>query len=305
MTDEPAVLEKSFRLSLGKIRIFFSILLMLILLGGFGYGYLENARMKVQLAQLVGVQQKRDVTSEQAIAELQKTVNAMQLSMQKSQSEWQAASEIKYLITMANDQLQFTHNINMTMQLLQQADKALQSSNDAHSLELRKALALDLANLEAKPKVDVTSIYLRLNALNDLMDKLPLPMQPLMADHSQSAGKMNETSAWKSMVNSTVQGLSKIVIVRKNDASALPIIMPDEKIFLYQNLHAELASASWGLLHENAVVYTESLARTIAWIEQYFVQDAQETKSILQQLTELQKMNVQPAAMTLTSYSMI
>jgi len=74
-----------------------------------------------------------------------------------------------------------------------------------------------------------------------------------------------------------------------------------KKIFLYQNLHAQINYAAWGLLHENTAIYAASLAQASNWIKQYFVQDSQTTQFILQQLTELQKINVKPASTTLSN----
>ena len=303
-----------------RVGIFFSTVATIIFLAAFAYGYFQLANLNRQLAQITSALQKREASGQQDISGLQNTVNTLQQSMQKSQelssqqaqllSDWRAASagdlnkwhvaQAEYLVKMANDQLQFAHNIKMAIQLLQQADKELQSSQDPALLEVRKSLATDLANLQALPQVDITSVFLRLHAINELIDKLPLPIQPLKSESQQTLSAA-PSSGWKAGLDSVLQGLNKIVIIRKNDASALPLVMPEEKIFIYQNLHAQLESASWGLLHDNATVYTTSLARAMGWIQQYFVQDAQETKTVMQQLAELPKIDIQPAVITLTT----
>lgn len=295
-----------------KTGLIIFILLLLLLASGLVYGYLQWKKIDSQLSQLTN--EIKDSDHSASLTNLQNTVNIMQESLQKSQnlsgqqeqllSEWRAAqsgdmnkwhaAQAEYLIHFANNQLQFAHNIPVAIQLLQQAEKELASAQDPLLLEVRKSIASDLVNLQALPTVDVTAIFLKLNALNDLVDKLPLPAKPLEPE-PQNTSESN--AGWKSFLS----GLNKIVIVRKNDASALPLVLPDEKIFLYQNLHAQLESASWALLNENAAIYAASLARADAWIKQYFVQDAAETKSMLQQLSELQKINIQPPAVSLTN----
>jgi uroporphyrin-3 C-methyltransferase len=319
MTDQTETSEKPSPTqgsAWASVGMFFSVMAIIILVAGFVYGYYELMRVNTELKQMALVLQKNETNGQDATG-LQKTVNELQEAMQKNAAQQeQLTSEIKTvqssdlskwhamqaknLIKMANDQLQFSHNIKMAIELLQQADKELQATTDPALLELRKSLAADLANLQAAPEIDVTSIFLRLHALHELVDKLPLPIEPLKPEPQVNT---NSGSGFKASMDALWQGLNKIVIVRKNDASALPLVLPDEKIFLYQNLHAQLDNASWGLLHENAQIYTASLKRAFDWVQQYFVQDAEQTKTFLQQLTELQKVNVQPATITLTSIS--
>ena len=45
--------------------------------------------------------------------------------------------------------------------LLQSADQEIRDVNDAKFLSIRKALATDIANLQAAPRMDVTGIYVR------------------------------------------------------------------------------------------------------------------------------------------------
>jgi len=305
-----------------RLGLSISTLAVVVFICGFGYGYFELSKVNVQLAQLVTDLQKQVTNGQSDITGMQQSVNALQQSMQKSQelssqqeklmSEWRAAqqgdmnkwhaAEAQYLTKMADVQLQYSHNTKMAVTLLQSADKELQNTQDPGLLDVRKSLTSDLTNLQALPQVDVTTLFLRLNALNDLVDKLPLPASPLKADNqAPAASSSSQTSWWKTGLDSAWQGLNKIVIIRKNGSSALPLVLPDEKIFLYQNLHAQLENVAWGLLHDNAEVYSSGLTRAIAWIQHYFDQDAQETKTMLQQLSELQKMNIHPEVISLAN----
>lgn len=289
----------------------------------FGYGYFELSKVNIQLAHMVVDVQNRTSSGQSDIEGLKNSVNSMQQSLQKTQdlsvqqekimSDWRAAqqgdlnkwhaAQAQNLAKMANEQLQFMQNAKMAVVLLQQADRELQTAQDPALLEIRKSLASDVTNLQALPQVDVTSIFMHLNALNDLVDKLPLPVNPLKSDNQQipATPVSGQTSWWKTGLDSAWQGLSKIVIVRKYAKGALPLVLPEEKVFLYQNLHAQIENAIWGLLHNNPEIYTASLVHAAAWIQQYFAQDAQETKTLLQNLAELQKMNIQPPVSSLTN----
>jgi uroporphyrin-III C-methyltransferase len=279
-----------------KLGLIISFLALFILVAGFAYGYYQWLRIHQQLSALTTAIIQNDHSDQ--VTTLQQSVADMQQAMQKTQAgdvnQWHLA-QAEYLTRMANDQLQYTHNHKMALQLLQQADEILQSSQDANVMNIRKSLDTDIVNLQSASEVDVTSIYTRINALHESIDKLPLPSQPLSQTTTTTPDK--STTLWQSILN----GLNKIVIVRKMDSSALPLVLPDEKIFLYQNLHAQLQNATWGLLHDNPAIYTASLEQAIAWIKQYFVADAPETQNVLQQLTELKQVNLQPANITLTN----
>ena len=262
-------------------------------------------------------------TSQMDTLASQTSLNQMKQTLQKSEtrfseqeqmlSEWRAAqngdvgkwrvAEAHYLIKLADDHLQLSHNQKMAITLLQQAEKTLQNSQDSNLLEIRKAIANDLANLQALPQVDITSLYLRLSALNEQIDKLPFPANPLASDESQNTSTpiAKDLPWWKAAMEYTRQGLNKIVIVRKTGSDNLPLVMPDEKLFLVQNLHVQMESAMWAVLQQNPEIYQASLMRAATWVQQYFAQNAQETKSMLENLEEAKKIDIKPISVNLAS----
>ncbi len=325
MTDQNAAEEKQSDkrpANWANIGILFSTIAIVIFVCAFGYGYFQLSQASLGLAESVNELQRRAADNQGSIAALQKSIGDMQQIAQKSQdlaaqqeqvmAEWRAAqkgdlnkwhvAEAQYLAKLAEDHLQFSHDINTAVLLLQQADKVMQGVQDENLNEIRKSLASDLVSLQALPQVDVTSLFNRLSAINHQLDQLPLPVSPLKADEKQSAAAIpSGLPWWKAGIEYSRQVLSKIVIVRYNNSSALPLVMPDEKIFLYQNLHAQLESAIWALLHRNADVYQASLTNVSSWVQTYFAKDAQETRSMLQNLDELRKVNVAPSVINLSN----
>jgi len=305
------------------VAIFISILAVVIIVGAFGYGYSQLTKMNIELTQWANDLQSRFTTSQSEIAVLQKSISELEQAAHKSQalstqqeqvlSEWHAAqqgdldkwhvAEAQYLVKLANDHLQFSHNNETALILLQQADKVLQNFQDAKILEIRKSIAVDIVNLQALPLIDITALYLRLIALNDQMDQLPLPTNPLKSEDKQNSATTIPSGLpwWKVGLEYAKQMLNKIVIVHYNGSNSLPLILPEEKNFLYQNLHAQMEDAIWGVLHQHAEIYQASLVRMAKWIQQYFVQDAKVTKTMLQQVDELRKVNVQPSVINLSN----
>lgn len=296
-------------------------MLALILIGCGCYFYYQHVNSSY--ARLFTAATTQAIANQQQLEALQKSVSVLQEADQQSQAvatkqqqminEWEAAqkgdlekwyvAEAEYLVKLANDHVQFTHNMTLAITLLQRADQILSQVQDSRLLEIRKSIAANLANLQASQPIDTTKVYVQLTALNNLIDQLPLPINPLPANTQQTTITTNDPEAtwWQKGLSHTWQALSKIVIVRNTSQNSLPLVLPEEKIFLYQNLHAQMESAMWGVLHHNAAVYQLSLMRASAWIQKYFTPESPMVKSTLQQLQQLQSLNLQTPMVNLNA----
>lgn len=299
-----------------KSSVIFLTLMLGILLGAVGFAYWYGyQQIRASTFQLASTQDNLS-SLQQSVAELrQATEKALSLSAEQEQmiKEWKAAqkgdlnkwyvAEAQYLVKLANDHMQFTHNTSMALTLLQRADQVLQNLQDTSVLEIRKSLAEKISALQQLPKVDITGLYLELVALNKQLDQLPLPASPLKADKQAVPPPVENATAtwWQKGLDQTWQALQKIVIVRNNMNDVRPLILPEEKVFLYQNLHAAIEDAMWGALRQNMNVYHASLERATAWIKLYFDQDAPATQNMLQNLIKLQEVNIDPPVVSLAS----
>lgn len=315
MTEEvipPAPVETQKNHRFARFLIFSAISIAIIGTGVYlGYKRI-NDTITTHLADL----HQQSATHQSQLEELQKSIAAMQQANQQSVAmaakqqqlitEWEATqkgdlekwyvAEADYLVKLANDQVQFAHNTSLAIVLLQRADQILSNLQDTRLLEIRKSIATNLAAMQVNQPVDVTKVYVQLAALNNLIDTLPLPINPLPAN-SQTATTSDDPAAtwWQKGLNHTWQALNKIIIVRNTSQNSLPLVLPEEKIFLYQNLHAQLEGAMWGALHHNQSVYQISLQRAAVWIQKYFASDSPVVKSTLQQLQQLQTLNLDTA----------
>lgn len=294
---------------------FFLTFLVLIIAAAVGFGFWQLFQLTnttTDFRKQIASHQENLTSLQQSIDALhQATDKALALSAQQEQmiNDWKAAqkgnlnkwyvAEAQYLVKLANDHLQFTHNTTMALTLLQRADQVLQDLQDTSVLDIRKSLAEKIANLQQLPKVEVTGLYLELTALDKMLDQLPLPASPLKADQRPAIVSNPDATWWEKGLDQSWQALRKIVIVRNDMQNVLPLVIPEEKVFLYQNLHAQFESAMWGALHRNMEVYQASLARAVAWIQLYFDKDKPATQAMLKNLSQLQAVNIQPPVVTL------
>lgn len=314
--------KKALRFSWVNIGILCSAfsMVMLVVVGSYSYGYLITANTQLaklaiqsqsQLQQLqadFSVVQKNVNTAQQTvqqfaddIKELKKTVSDVSQVKQGNKEKW-LLEEARYYVKLANDNLQFASNIPLAMTLLEMADQEISHIATPGLTEVGKVIAMDIANLQSAPQVDVAGLYMKLTALNSQLDQLPLlTQQTNLQEEKPVAAAAQKQTWWQRGLSMSWQALQSIVVVRHNPNGLMPLMAPEQKTFLYQNLHALLAQAIWALLHKQPAIYQSSLQQVAAWIKQYFILDAPMTRAVLSNLTQLEKIDVHPPTPTITN----
>jgi uncharacterized protein HemX/uroporphyrinogen-III synthase len=259
----------------------------------------DNALQISQLRQAIEA-------ARQNTSQLQATLNDQQQALSQIHNTQQVKDalnigEAQYLAALAQDNLQIGDNVPLVINLLQNADQKIRDLSDPNLLAIRKALASDIAALQAVPTVDTTGIYLQLAALNTQVDKLPLPtLRP--AEETQDANEPTKRIVWwKRGLQQSWESIRKMVVIRYNKAGQIPFITPDQQQYLYQNLHAMFEQAMAAVVHKQPEIYQASLAQATNWIKQYFLGDAAVTQAMLSNLTQLQNQNIKPALPPITA----
>lgn len=311
MTDENV--DNKISQSRSSKGIIFVVLVLAILLAGLGYAYYQLFKVNTQLAESVNTLQTNVTKSQDDLSAVQKNISDLQSTEQshdtiaqqqeKQMAEWRAAqsgdlnkwhrTEAEYLVKMANDNLQFSNNNAVAIALLERAEQELSNIQDSSITEIRQTIQQNISTIKSLPQIDTDNLYTKLITIDNQIDQLPLPENPLQpAPVAEVAADPNQ-SWWQNALDRIGTAMRKIVIVRNVGENAAPVVTPDVKGFLYQNLHAQLQNAIWGLLHRDNKVYQASLERMQNWIKLYFVQDAELTKNTLQTLSELAKTDIQ------------
>jgi uroporphyrin-3 C-methyltransferase len=297
----------------GKLALSLISMGLLLVAGAGGYSYFHlNQRLSQQLSTTTQMtQQMNDVNralldlqqandkSQSLAAEQEKIIADWKRSAAGDLEKWRVAESF-YLVKLANDHLQFSHNTQLALTLLQRADAVLQEQSHDGFLDIRQSIAADIARIQAAPKVNVTDTYLALTGLDTSFNQLPLPYSPLKQTEVVAPRNYDAMPWWKATWLKTWDSLRKVIIVRNTTQSTLPLVLPDEKPFLYQNMHAQMESVMWALLAHNDAVYHASLTRLIDWVATYFDQDAAETKTTLEKLKALQALNIEPPTMNVS-----
>lgn len=260
----------------------------------------EAQKLTVQLQNELA-EGKQSINRSQEIANQQEALmNQWRQAEHGDQHQWKLA-EARYLVRLANDQLMYNHNLEVAIQLLQESQSLIAQVNNPDLSSIQQKINEDITKLKGFPKVDVTETYTKMAAMAEHIDALPLKT------HDQTAKEVapspvtvpKDESWWKTSMRKTLEGLQQIVVVRRTDSNALPLLMPDEKVFLYQNLHAQMAGAMWALLQRNEAVFQINLARSLGWLQTYFDVQNQTVKTYIQDIEQLRRLQLKQADVNL------
>lgn len=303
MSDEAATVAPSKQRSFRGLVVGGFLVTAVALLGyqQFQFNQLKRELSGLALTQDTNQQnQSQKIASlEQALQKLSEGVSVASQSLNQSSAVGADATHLKvaeaaYLVNLANDQLQYTHNQTLALNLLQRALEMISPMDDANLANVKQALTDNIATLTGSPTADLSALYTQLNTVNTDLDRLPLPATPLSTEQNAD-DKLNVSGLpwWKAQWRRTMHTLGQVVIVKYNGGGTPPLVLPEERVFIYQNLHAQMENVFWAVLNRDTGVYQAALGRMHLWIAQYFDMSSPITQSLLQQL---QALSTQPIA---------
>lgn len=221
--------------------------------------------------------------------------------------EDRALAEAEQAINIAAQQLQLAGNFEAALIALQGAEARLAALDRGQLQPLRLAIARDIERLKATPKVDVQGIALRLEALLESIDTLPLAFAAEL-DPSKPAGDAatDEMTSDGRPVIDFISNLARevwseirtLVRVERLDQSDPALLAPAQSTFLRENLKVRLLTARLALLARDGRTYAADLAQAQHWIERFFDTSDGAVQRVRAELAALQKLPVkveQPA----------
>lgn len=246
-----------------------------------------TAQLKQQLGETLAHQQE---TVQQLRAELDHLHS-------KSQADTEAwvLAEVEYLLQIAQYNLAYEANTVVATNVLKVADRRLLSLSHGGFAEVRAAIAKDIAQLEATPTVDREGLVLRLAALSERLDSLPITDHKLSEEGvtAQSSDALSTSSHWREALHTSLDTLKKAVIIRRLDAPLKPLLAPEQHANLIENIQFQLTMASFAVLHRDAKLYQHAIEQARSWVQAY-LKSTESTTALLNALDELAKVEVAP-----------
>lgn len=254
--------------------------------------------LRAGIAQLETGLGERDGASDQ----LGQALQSMQAELEQQRTElarysandretWLLA-EVEYLLRLANQRLVMAGDAVSAQALLGSADKILLELDDARLHSVRAAVAADLADVRAVPRVDVEGTYLRLAALVEQAGKLVIFQLPEQSQPAASAPADSWQGRLQQGYEQALEKLSSYVIIRRRDVPMQVLMDPQWEGLVRQNLRMLLEQAQVALLSGNEELYRESLQRAQHWVAEFFESDEAAARAMHSELAQLVEVDV-------------
>ncbi|WP_346826705.1 uroporphyrinogen-III C-methyltransferase [Serratia inhibens] len=234
---------------------------------------------------------REQATLARQLNELQEKVATISGSDAKT---WLLA-QADFLVKMAGRKLWSDQDVTSAATLLKSADASLADMNDPSLLEVRRAITEDISTLSTLTQVDFDGIILKTNQLSNQVDNLRL------ADNDSDEAPMDQDSSeLSSSIGEWRQNLSKswhnfmadFITVRRRDASAEPLLAPNQDIYLRENIRSRLLVAAQAIPRHQNETYKQSLETISTWVRAYFDTTDPATKAFLEELDSLSQQSI-------------
>lgn len=254
----------------------------------------ELAQSRTSLAQAQAAlkdAQARIAELESRVTEAQESrvaVEDMYRELSRSADDRMLA-EVEQLLILASQQLQLAGNVKGALIALQAADQRLARADKLQVANLRRALNGDMDRLKALPLVDTVGIAVKLDALVQQVDALPLIVAETLppARTATRAKAAPEENGWMRAARNFWDELKGLVRIREIAPSEAALLSPAQSFFLRENLKLRLLAARVALLARDETSYRDDIRAAQAWIAKYFDAKARVNVNALATLKQL------------------
>lgn len=232
-----------------------------------------------------------------AIEQQQNSIESLQVALAdvkgRRPNDWLLA-EADHLVKLAGRKLFLEKDVNTATRLMETADQRIAALNDPSLVPLRQQLATDITELKGIPLIDRDGLVLRLTALQQQVDGLPLanailPEAPIEEPLTVST----DINDWQENLKNSLKSFSEnFITFRSRDGSVIPLLSPQQHFYLSENIKGKLETAIRAVYLEQGEVYQISLENAREWSATFFDQENHQVKQFRQSLAELAEQEV-------------
>lgn len=202
--------------------------------------------------------------------------------------------EADYLVNLASRKLQLETDIDAAILLLEQADQALQDSGSSNVFAARQALSADISALESIEAIDREGLYFQLENLMNQLSELAL-LGSMRENFEAGQGENPFVSADNAgMLDRTMTFLGTIFVWRQWDETPEAMLIPGQDSLIRQRIRLTLELTQTALARNDESLYRQGLQEGIAQIQQYAAPDSPLGESMIEQLTSLLEVDINP-----------
>lgn len=254
----------------------------------------QKSALETQLAQQSSALEQADKQQ----AALKEQLDEMQhkvASLTGNDGKVWLIAQADFLVKLAGRKLWSDQDATTAAALLKSADTSLSEMNDPSLINVRRALTADIASLSAVAQIDYDGIILKLNQLSNNVDDLRLADNyqddaPMDSDSSELSSSINE---WRqNLLKSWHSFTDSFITVRRRDDTAVPLLAPNQDIYLRENIRSRLLIAAQAVPRHQQEIYKQSLENVSTWVRAYYDTNDTATKVFLDEVDGLLDQNI-------------
>lgn len=241
-----------------------------------------RAREQMQSSQAVTEKLIQQQNSEIKVlrSELVATARRFTESQGITRYEWLLA-EAEYLMRLAQQRVHLQQDAEGALSILQSADAVLRDAKDAGLIDVRAALAKEMAELARVPQVDKVGVFLKLKTLIDGVKDLTWQQRAVVVN-----SEPEEPQPWW-------QRFKNIVKIRPIE-QGFEYPAPVEQQQLIQNLiRLNLEQAQSALLNDQPKLFSTSLEQAEGWLKRYYGH-LEESELLMRQIAKQKNLILTP-----------
>ena len=246
--------------------------------------------IKQQADQLSQAKHEQETLTKQ-LDELQQKVAVISGSDAKT---WLLA-QADFLVKLAGRKLWSDQDVTTAAALLKSADASLADMNDPSLIGARRAITDDIAILSAVSQVDYDGMILKVNQLANQIDNLRLADNndddsPMDSDSDELSSSISE---WRVNLQKSWQNfMDSFITVRRRDETAVPLLAPNQDIYLRENIRSRLLVAAQAVPRHQEETWKQSLDNVSTWVRAYYDTDDATTKAFLDEVDKLSQQSI-------------
>jgi uroporphyrin-3 C-methyltransferase len=191
-------------------------------------------------------------------------------------------TEVEYLLRLANQRAQLSHDARSAAQLLGSADEILRDLDEPALLPVRAELAREIGALQSSAERDVEGSYLALQALASEVEKLRIYKAPSYVPIPVQV----EESAWQQRLQggliAALEKLRSYIRIDHHQDNFRAQLAPEQEAVLRASLQLMFEQAQLALLANQPVLYERALEKAAAWLNRYYQLDEKRDALLMQ-----------------------
>lgn len=199
-------------------------------------------------------------------------------------------ADIDSAIRLAQQQAQLTGSVEPLLSALKTADTRLARAAQPRLAPLQRAVARDVARIQATPLSDTPTLLLQLDELTLLADELPLANAVGLTRPAETLARKPQeaVSAWWLRIAAELQAQAKeLVRVSKITEPEAALLSPEQSFFLRENFKLRILNARLGLMSRQIEPARADLVNASTLLGRYFAPASRKTQTAAALLAQL------------------